>query len=142
MPTKEVLEAAARRRLLGKENPYFVYAPEKFDGPWTEDDEREFSTAVRADADILADYALTLLPVDGEAVTKRSQVQSCGGPAPLTWGDYEAGCLNTFGGGYQKEHEREIFRHGMSTVFNLLRREFPPAEKCQALGVTLNEPTH
>jgi hypothetical protein len=45
-----------------------------------------------------------------------------------TWDDYEQGCLTSFGGGYRTEEEREIFRHGMSTVFNLLRGEFPPAE--------------
>lgn len=54
-----------------------------------------------------------------------------GKPQPKTWDDYEAGCLATYGGGYRTEAERDVFRHGMSTVFNLLRHEFPPAELCK-----------
>lgn len=54
-----------------------------------------------------------------------SQVQIVGQPAPKTWDDYERGCLATFGGGYQTEAERDIFRHGMQAVFNLLRNELP-----------------
>lgn len=61
-----------------------------------------------------------------------SQVQAIGEPAPRTWDDYERGCLLTFGGGYQDNHLASAFRHGMNTVFNLLRREFPPAEQCRA----------
>lgn len=62
-----------------------------------------------------------------------SQVQAFGGPAPKTWDDYEAGCHATFGGGYQTEKEREIFRHGMTTVFNMLRREFKPAAEARRI---------
>jgi hypothetical protein len=65
-------------------------------------------------------------PAQG-APTPRSQVQIFGGPAPKTWDDYEEGCLKTYGGGYHEEREMEIFHHGISTVFNLLRAEFPLA---------------
>jgi hypothetical protein len=57
--------------------------------------------------------------------SRNSQVRAVGGPPPKTWDDYEAGCLQTYGGGYQTGAEREIFRHGIATVFNLLRAEFP-----------------
>jgi len=56
-----------------------------------------------------------------------SQVQIVGSPAPKTWDDYERGCLATFGGGYRHGPDIAIFHHGMSTVFNLLRSEFPDA---------------
>lgn len=56
-----------------------------------------------------------------------SQVQIVGSPAPKTWDDYERGCLATFGGGYRHGPDIAIFHHGMSTVFNLLRNEFPDA---------------
>ena len=49
-----------------------------------------------------------------------------------TWDDYEQGCLDTFGGGHRTDGHLEAFRHGMSTVFNLLRSEFPPAEVCKS----------
>ena len=58
----------------------------------------------------------------------RSQVRVVGLPAPETWDDYEQGCLMTYGGGYKTKGEIDIFHHGISTVFNLLRNEFPPAE--------------
>lgn len=63
--------------------------------------------------------------------TPMSQVQMIGLPAPKTWDDYADGCFATFGGGYQSKAERGIFQHGMETVFNLLRSEFPPAEQCK-----------
>lgn len=62
-------------------------------------------------------------------MTPRSQVYAIGAPTPKTWDDYEHGCLMTFGGGYQTDEERSIFHHGITTVFNLLRAEFPPAEQ-------------
>lgn len=55
----------------------------------------------------------------------RSQAQVIGRSKMKTWDDYEKGCCDTFGGGYQIEEEREIFRHGMKTVFTLLKKEFP-----------------
>lgn len=58
-----------------------------------------------------------------------SQAHVIGLPAPKTWDDYERGCLATFSGGHHEEATREAFRHGMQTVFNLLRSEFPPAEE-------------
>jgi hypothetical protein len=61
-----------------------------------------------------------------------SQVQIVGRSTPKTWDDYEQGCLMTFGGGYRNEGHLEAFQHGMRTVFNLLRAEFPPAEVCMA----------
>lgn len=67
-----------------------------------------------------------------------SQVACVGEPQPQTWDDYERGCLLTFGGGYKSANESEAFRHGMQTVFNLLRSEFPPAEKCKAALAALS----
>ena len=67
-------------------------------------------------------------------MARMSQATIIGLPQPITWDDYERSCLATFGGGYRTEHEREIFRHGMTTVFNLLRGEFPPAEQCLRMG--------
>lgn len=61
-----------------------------------------------------------------------SQVKAIGEPHPRTWGDYERGCLLTYGGGHHSDGKLEAFQHGMSTVFNLLRAEFPPAETCAA----------
>lgn len=58
----------------------------------------------------------------------RSQVRAVGLPAPKTWDDYEQGCLMTYGGGYKTKDEIDIFHHGISTVFTLLRNEFPSAE--------------
>ena len=54
-----------------------------------------------------------------------SQVSAINGHEPKTWDDYEKGCLLTFAGGYHTEAELRIFRHGIRTVFNLLRREVP-----------------
>lgn len=65
-------------------------------------------------------------------MTMDSQVQIVGRSKPKTWDDYEQGCLMTFGGGYRNEGHLEAFQHGMRTVFNLLRNEFPPAEVCMA----------
>ena len=61
-----------------------------------------------------------------------SQATIIGLPQPKSWEDFERGCRATFGGGYQTEAERDIFHHGMTTVFRLLEREFPPAEQCKA----------
>lgn len=61
-----------------------------------------------------------------------SQCRIIGQAPPSSWDDYEACCIATFGGGYRTNEEREIFHHGMSTVFNLLRAEFPSAEQCKA----------
>lgn len=61
-----------------------------------------------------------------------SQVQVIGLPKPKTWEDYEQGCLETFAGGHRNDGHLEAFQHGMQTVFNLLRNEFPPAEVCTA----------
>lgn len=63
-----------------------------------------------------------------------SQAQVIGRPKMKSWDDYEQGCLASFGGGYCKEEDRAIFHHGMETVFNLLRSEFPRAEACKASG--------
>lgn len=60
-----------------------------------------------------------------------SQCQIIGTPAVKSWNDYENGCLATYGGGYRTEEELSIFHHGIVTVFNLLRAEFPPAEQCK-----------
>jgi len=49
-----------------------------------------------------------------------------------TWDDYEKGCLASFGGGYRTQEDAEIFQHGMRTIFNLLRNEFPAAEQCKS----------
>lgn len=58
-------------------------------------------------------------------------MSSISNPKPKTWDDYEADCLNTFGGGHTGLNRR-IFRHGMSTVFSLLKDAFPSAEQCAA----------
>ena len=60
-----------------------------------------------------------------------SQVQIIGNPPPRTWDDYERGCLATYRGGHHDVALIAVFQHGMRTVFNLLRREFPPAETMQ-----------
>jgi hypothetical protein len=62
---------------------------------------------------------------------RMSQATIIGEPQPRTWDDFERNCLATFGGGHRGECF-EAFQHGMSTVFNLLRAEFPPAERCKA----------
>lgn len=69
----------------------------------------------------------------------RSQVQAFGGPAIITWDDYENGCLSTYAGGHHTDGHLDAFQHGMSTVFNLLRHEFPPAEQCKASPRLLEE---
>lgn len=61
-----------------------------------------------------------------------SQATIIGKPQPKSWDEFEQGCLATFGGGYRTKEEIEIFHHGISTVFNLLRKEFPSAEQCKA----------
>lgn len=61
-----------------------------------------------------------------------SQVQAINEPAPTSWDDYERGCLLTYRGGHHDEPELAAYQHGMGTVFNLLRAEFPPAEQCKA----------
>lgn len=58
-----------------------------------------------------------------------SQCRVIGTPAPQTWDDYERGCLATYGGGYRTKEEIAIFHHGIATVFNLLRHEFPQPEQ-------------
>lgn len=60
-----------------------------------------------------------------------SQATIVGLSQPKTWHELERGCLATFGGGHRGA-EYEAFQHGMSTVFSLLRAEFPPAEVCKA----------
>lgn len=62
-----------------------------------------------------------------------SQCTIVGLPQPRTWDDYEKGCLSNFGGGHRSDGHLEAFQHGMSTVFNLLRAEFPPAEELAGL---------
>ena len=62
----------------------------------------------------------------------QSQVSAINEPEPKSWNDYEQGCLSTFGGGHHADGHLEAFRHGMQTVFSLLRLEFPPAEQCKA----------
>jgi|GEM_PF-4541161 len=66
-----------------------------------------------------------------------SQVSCVGGHQPKSWDDYERGCLLTFSGGYDGGLGQRAFQHGMQTVFNLLRSEFPPAEQCKAAPLLL-----
>lgn len=54
-----------------------------------------------------------------------SQIQATGSPPPKTWTDYRQGCLDTYQGGYRTHEEAAAFRHGMSTVFDLLESELP-----------------
>jgi len=63
-----------------------------------------------------------------------SQAQVIGRPKVKTWDDYEQGCLAAFSGGYRSAEDVETFQHGMRTVFNLLRNEFPPAELCRRMA--------
>lgn len=70
---------------------------------------------------------------DGET----SQVTVIGKPQPKTWDNYEQGCLSTFGGGHRSDGHLDAFHHGMSTVFNLLRGEFPSAEVCKSAPALL-----
>ena len=60
-----------------------------------------------------------------------SQVSAIGEPQPESWDDYERGCLLTYRGGHHDAESLSAFQHGMRTVFNLLRGEFPPAERCK-----------
>jgi hypothetical protein len=73
---------------------------------------------------------------EGPMITKHtpgpSQVQAINEPPPKSWDDYERGCLLTFNGGFSETGEVDAFRHGMRTVFNLLREEFPAAHVCKA----------
>ena len=61
-----------------------------------------------------------------------SQIDIIGLPKAKSWDEYEFGCLTTFGGGYRSNEEWEIFHHGIVTVFNLLRAEFPSPELCKS----------
>jgi hypothetical protein len=63
---------------------------------------------------------------------KFSQVSCVGFPPPKSWDDYDEGCQLTYSGGHHEKEARDAFKHGMGTVFNLLRAEFPPAEMCKA----------
>jgi hypothetical protein len=60
-----------------------------------------------------------------------SQCQAVGEPSPKTWDDYERGCLMTYGGGHREPETIAAFKHGMGTIFNLLRDEFPEAHLCK-----------
>lgn len=60
-------------------------------------------------------------------ITGNSQVQAINEPPPKTWDDYERGCLMTYHGGHSDQIAIEAYQHGMRTVFNLLRAEFPDA---------------
>lgn len=59
----------------------------------------------------------------------RSQAQAINEPTHKTWEDYRKGCLMTFHGGYHNAEEVSIFQHGMETVFNLLKSEFPQPQE-------------
>src|SRR5687767_7134909 len=75
-------------------------------------------------------------------MTELSQVSCIGEPQPRSWDDFERGCMGTYRGGHHEPETAEAFCHGMATVFNLLRAEFPPAELCKAspdLLVSLQE---
>ena len=39
----------------------------------------------------------------------RSQVQAFGGPAIITWDDYENGCLSTYAGGHHTDGHLDAF---------------------------------
>lgn len=51
----------------------------------------------------------------------------------MTWDQEESGAIRTYGGGYQKNEERNIFHHGMSTVYNCLRAHYPQPEQIREL---------
>lgn len=56
-----------------------------------------------------------------------------GRPSPTSWDELEANCLTTFAGGHHDPERLGAFQHGMRTVFNLLRNEFPPMGYCKLL---------
>ncbi len=56
-----------------------------------------------------------------------SQVRAINEPEPNTWDDYERGAKLTFHAGYSDDVQLKAFQHGMHTIFELLRNEFPEA---------------
>lgn len=66
----------------------------------------------------------------------RSQCQPFGADPPRTWDDYESSCIATYRGGHEGA-EGAAFVHGMKTVFQLLRKEFPEAYACKRSGELL-----
>ena len=83
-------------------------------------------------------------------VREMSQYHIIGEPVANSWDTVESQCLSTFGGGHRdNEKELEAYRHGMQTIFNVLRDEFQfvrkakpeetkegkkPCEECDATG--------
>ena len=63
----------------------------------------------------------------------RDEVDKIGQPAPQTWAELSRDCQSVFGGGYTTHAERQIFHHGIRTVFNLLEAEMLPLAQCRAV---------
>ena len=51
----------------------------------------------------------------------------------MTWDQEESSAIRTYGGGYHDKEQREIFHHGMSTVYNCLRAHYPQPEQIKEL---------
>ena len=62
----------------------------------------------------------------------RSQADVFGRKPAETWTELEQACTETFNGGHHTDEAKGIFDHGMGTVFNLLRAEFPPIGVCKS----------
>lgn len=77
---------------------------------------------------VLSCYALKKYTVTDMCIP----CQVIGTSEPKTWDEYEQNCITTFGGGYHEQDDLRIFQHGMRTIFNLLRNEFP--EPFEILG--------
>lgn len=43
----------------------------------------------------------------------------------MTWDDFEAQTNATYGGGHHNDGKMDAYRHGINTVFNVLRAAFP-----------------
>lgn len=60
------------------------------------------------------------------------QTDVIGRARPSTWEELERNCRDTFGGGHRSDGKLDAYRHGMTTVFNVLRAEFPTMAQCKA----------
>jgi hypothetical protein len=61
---------------------------------------------------------------------ERSQVQAINERPAETWDELESQTLSTFHGGHDGG-DLSNFQHGMRTVFELLRKEFPEMMRCK-----------
>lgn len=78
---EETVAALERRARVAKgENPYQVYCPEKFGGPWTEDDERRFLWQCDNDFRLLAsEYVKERSAPSRESAMNNEKCPECNG---------------------------------------------------------------